>query len=146
MVRAADDAARAHGDAPAGPITCCIPAVPSVMLIGRFIGPILIVTGAITAVPVLQFLFPRPALKALSGVDIADETGLLFARHWGLVTLTIGALLIWAGTDAGAAARPAIVLWVMIEKIGYAYLVLSSWAKLPKMRAGGLFDVACTLL
>jgi len=116
------------------------------MVIGRFMGPILIVTGIITAVPVLQFFFPRPMLKALSGVSLGEDAALLFARHWGLVTLTIGALLVYAGTDAGAPARPAIVLAVLVEKIGYAALVLAQWNRLPAMRASGLFDAACTAI
>jgi hypothetical protein len=114
------------------------------MLIGRFIGPILIVTGIITALPVLQFFFPRPMLKLLSGVTISDEAGLLFARHWGLVTLTIGALLVFAAS--APAARTAIVAAVLVEKVGYAALVLGHWRSLPKMRSSGLFDVLCSAL
>ena len=114
------------------------------MLIGANIAPILIVTGAITAVPVLQFIFPRPVLRLLSGVTLDDDAGLFFARHWGLVTLSIGALLIYAATNA--AARPAIVLAILVEKLGYAGLVFANWNRFPKMRGSGLFDAACCLV
>src|SRR5215470_9682245 len=114
------------------------------MVIGRFIVPILIVTGAITALPTLQFFFPRPALKLLSGVTVEGDAALLFARHWGLVTATIGGLLIYASQSPGA--RCAIVLAVLVEKIGYAALVLARWNRLPSMRASGLFDAACSAI
>jgi hypothetical protein len=114
------------------------------MLIGRVIDPILIVTGIITALPVLQFVAPRPVLKALHGVTITEEPALLFARHWGLVTLTLGALLVYASRNHGAA--PAIVLFVLVEKVGYAALVLAHWRTLPKMRTGGIFDAVCSVV
>jgi len=114
------------------------------MLIGDHIGVILIVTGVITAIPVLQFLFPRPVLKAMAGMTIDDDAGLFFARHWGLVTLTIGALLVFAARHPGA--REAILIAVGVEKLGYAGLVFAHWNKFPKLRGGGVFDLLCCIV
>jgi hypothetical protein len=119
-------------------------AVPWDMLIARYITPILVVTGAITALPVLQFFFPTFMLKQLSGVTVEEEAGRLFARHWGLVTLTIGALLIYAGIHAEA--RAPIMAAVTVEKLGLVWLVLRGWNRFPKMRLTGIFDAACSAI
>jgi hypothetical protein len=41
-------------------------------IISDNLGGILAVTGVITALPVVQFLAPRPALKLLNGITPAD--------------------------------------------------------------------------
>src|SRR5262249_23052938 len=117
---------------------------PGSMLLAGSIYRLPVVPAPTPAVPVLQFFFPRPTLKLLSGVSLSEEPALLFARHWGLVTLSLGALLIYAASNP--VARPAIVLAVLVEKVGYAALVLSRWSRLPKMRGSGLFDALCCLL
>jgi len=114
------------------------------MLIGRHIAPILIVAGIITALPVLQFFFPRLMLKRLSGVALEDPAALFFARHWGLLTLTVGALVVFAAYVPEA--RVGIVAAVTVEKLGYAGLVFAHWQRFPGMRAAGLFDTICSLV
>jgi hypothetical protein len=111
-------------------------------MIGSHIGVILIVTGIITAVPVLQFFFPRTVLKLLSKVTVSEDSGMFFARHWGLCTLTIGALLVFAGYHPEA--RDPIVAAILVEKVGYAGLVFASWNKLPGLRFSGVFDAAAS--
>lgn len=101
-------------------------------MISQHIATILLVTGLITAVPVIQFLLPVAGLRLLHQLEISDEAGRLFARHWGLCTLTIGLLLVYAaGADEGA--RRAIVGAVLIEKLGLVVLVASSWSR-PAVR------------
>jgi hypothetical protein len=45
------------------------------------ISTILFVTGLVTMLPLLQFLFPAAFLKLLNKIEIKDEAGLFFARH-----------------------------------------------------------------
>ena len=113
-------------------------------MIGQAIGPILIATGAVTMVPSLQFFFPRPMLARTSKLVIDDEAGLFFARHWGLCTLTVGLLLVYAGLHAEG--RGAIVGAILVEKLGFVGLVLANWKRFPGLRGAGLFDAACCVL
>ncbi len=113
-------------------------------MLAAYIGPILMVTGVITAAPVMQFFFPRPVLLLMSKITIEEEAGLFFARHWALVTLTIGALLFYAGGHAEG--RSAIVLAILVEKLGYAGLVFAHWKRLPGLRISGVFDAICSAI
>jgi hypothetical protein len=63
---------------------------------GANIELILVVTGAITAIALLQFITPAPVLRMIYGKDPADEVGLAVARHWALLVFLVGALLIYA--------------------------------------------------
>ena len=115
------------------------------MFITAHIAPILFVTGVITALPVVQFFFPA-AMKVLSKLELTDEGALFFARHWGLVTLTIGALLCYAG--AHEEARRPIVLAIVIEKAGLVGLLASQWNRpyARGLRGAALFDGLCCLV
>jgi hypothetical protein len=75
---------------------------------------ILIVTGAFTAIAILQFIAPAPVLRAIFGAAPTDEIGLAVARHWGLLTFLVGALLIYAAFHPSVRG-PAMVVAV-IEK------------------------------
>lgn len=83
-------------------------------MIGAHIEPILIVTGAITALALLQFIAPASVLRMIYGKGPTDKVGLAVARHWGLLTFLIGALLVYAAFDASVRV-PAMVIAV-IEK------------------------------
>lgn len=116
------------------------------MIIAEHISAILTVTGVVTASVVLQFLFPRPVLKLLNKLEIADEAGLLFARHWGLLAFVMGALLVYAADHAEA--RTAIMLAAAVEKAGLVALVLLE-AKKPYtkgLRLTAVFDGVCVLI
>lgn len=82
----------------------------------------------------------------LSGLVVGDDTGLLFARHWGLMAARFGALLIFA------AARPnfrkPIVLAALVEKLGLMVLIALAWntPALAGLHVAALFDGACVLL
>jgi hypothetical protein len=52
-------------------------------MIGAHIEFILIVTGALTAVAVLQIVAPLPMLRLIYGDAPKDEASLFLARHWG---------------------------------------------------------------
>jgi hypothetical protein len=116
------------------------------MLISDNISAILYVTGAITASVVIQFFFPAKALKLLNQIEIQDEAGRLFARHWGLLAFSMGALLIYAAGHPQA--RAAIMLFALIEKIGLVVLIVSDGkrAYTRGLRLTALFDSLCSLL
>lgn len=114
-------------------------------MLERHFDKILYVTGAVTFTPLLQFFFPALNL-GFSGLTVGDDTGLLFARHWGLMAACFGALLIFA------AARPAVrkpVVWAaMVEKLGLVALIAMAWntPALAGLHLTALFDGVCVLL
>lgn len=77
---------------------------------------------------------------------VGDDTGMLFARHWGLMAACFGALLIFA------AARPhfhkPIVLAALVEKLGLVALIVMAWnaPALAGLHVAALFDGACVLI
>ena len=75
---------------------------------------ILIVTGAVAAIAVLQLIAPAPVLRMIFGEAPTDKVGLAVARHWGLLTFLVGALLVYAAFHASVRG-PAMVVAV-IEK------------------------------
>jgi hypothetical protein len=54
----------------------------------KHIKSILMVTGLITMLPVVQFFAPDWMLQQQS-LTVSDDAGRLFARHWGLVVLLL---------------------------------------------------------
>jgi len=83
-------------------------------MIGAHIELILIVTGAVTAIALLQFIAPAPVLRMIYGGAPTDEVGLAVARHWGLLTFLIGALLIYAAFHPSV--RDPVMVVAVIEK------------------------------
>src|SRR2546423_13934342 len=98
-------------------------------IISDHIGGILAVTGVITGLPVLQFLAPRPALKLLYQLDLAEEGGLFFARHWGICCFVIGGVLGFA--SGPAQARAPIGLGALGVKVAVVAVSFPSWDKTP---------------
>ena len=78
-------------------------------MIGAHIELILIVTGAVTAIALLQFVAPAPVLRMIYGEAPADKVGLAVARHWGLLIFLIGGLLVYAAFHPSVRG-PAIVV------------------------------------
>jgi len=87
-------------------------------MIGAHIELILVVTGAITAIALVQFIAPAPVLRMIYGEAPTDEVGLAVARHWGLLTSLVGALLIYAAFHPQV--RSAVMLVAVIEKAALA--------------------------
>lgn len=99
-----------------------------------------------TVGPLLQFIAPRQALKRLYQIEINDEAGRLFARHWGLVAAVIGASLLYAaGHDE---VRPVVVAAALVEKAGLVGLIaLAGRQGFAKgLRGAAVFDAVCVLL
>jgi hypothetical protein len=114
-------------------------------MLERYFDKILYVTGLVTVTPLLQFFLPNLNL-GLSGLVVGDDTGLLFARHWGLMAACFGVLLIFAATRP--TVRIPIVMAAMVEKLGLVALIALSWntPALAGLHLAALFDGACVLL
>jgi hypothetical protein len=115
-------------------------------MLNEHISIVLLVTGVVTALPLLQYFFPAPALRLLYKLEVPDPAGLLFARHWGLMAACFGGLLIYA--SAHAEVRVPVVLAAMLEKAGLVGLVLAGWSRphTRGLRLACVFDAACALI
>ncbi|MCP3474061.1 hypothetical protein NLM33_27490 [Bradyrhizobium sp. CCGUVB1N3] len=83
-------------------------------MIGAHIELILIVTGAVTAITLLQFIAPAQVLRIIFGKAPTEEVSLAVARHWGLLVFLVGALLIYAAFHASV--RGPVMVVAVIEK------------------------------
>jgi cytochrome c oxidase subunit IV len=117
----------------------------STEMIEKNIRIILLVTGSITMLPVIQFFAPELMLQQ-QGLSVSDDAGMLFARHWGLVVFCVGALLAYAATNTPA--RRPIVLAGLIQKLGLVSLVVMHWSNpaLQGLHAVAVFDAICVVL
>lgn len=115
------------------------------MLVEHF-AAVLWVTGAITATPVLQFLAPKQVLARMYRIELTDEAGLLWARHWGLLAASVGGLLLFAA--AHPELRPAVVTAALIEKVGLvvAFALVHRRPFARGLRMAVAFDTACVVL
>ena len=107
---------------------------------------VLWVTGAITATPVVQFVAPRLVLARMYRIELTDEAGLFFARHWGLLAAAIGSLLMFAA--AHPELRPAVVTVALAEKAGliFAFALVRRSPFARGLRLAVAFDTACVVL
>ena len=114
-------------------------------MIEKHIKLILIITGLITMLPVLQFFAPDFMLQQQS-LTVSDDAGRLFARHWGLVVFCIGALLVYAGSHPSA--RRPIVTAGLVQKSGLVALLLLNWNNpaLQGLHIVAVFDALCVVL
>jgi hypothetical protein len=114
------------------------------MLVEHF-AVVLWVTGAITTTPVLQFLAPRQVLARMYRIELTDEAGLFFARHWGLVAASVGGLLMCAA--AHPELRPAVVTAALFEKAGIvvAFAIVRRRPFARGLRMVVVFDTACVV-
>jgi hypothetical protein len=114
-------------------------------MIGAHIELILIVTGALTAMAVLQFIAPTPILSTIFGEAPTDEVGLAFARHWGLLIFLIGILLIYAALHP--AIRDPVMVVAIVEKFALGAGVFgTSLRKYPVAVAAAAGDSVIALI
>ena len=110
------------------------------------ISTILFVTGLVTMLPLLQFLFPVAFLKLLNKIDLRDEAGLFFARHWGMMAFVVGGLLVYAAGHPEV--RLPVIVAALIEKAALVLLIALNWSK-PFGKGFAvtlLFDGACCVI
>ena len=115
-------------------------------MITPYIDIILYITGAFTALMILQFLLPKLMLEKVNEVKVTSPAGQFYARHWGLVVFSVGALLIYAGYKP--VYREPIILAATIEKIGLIALLMADFNKAytKKLKLAMYFDMVCVTL
>jgi len=114
-------------------------------MIASNIEAVLIVTGALTASMLAQFVAPRWILRHAFGEVPSGAVSIALARHWGLLLFCVGALLIYAGFHP-AVRTPALVL-ASIEKVGFVACVFgSSLRRRPAVAAMAIGDGVMVLV
>jgi hypothetical protein len=93
-------------------------------MIAAHIEAILMVTGALTAVALLQFIAPIPIIRMIYGETPISGVSVFLVRHWGLLIFLIGVLLIYAAFHP-AVRTPAMVI-AAIEKVALGSAVLGT--------------------
>jgi hypothetical protein len=93
-------------------------------VIAANIEPILVVTGAATALAVGQVVAPVRFLRLAFGEAPADPVGAALARHWGLLIFCVGVLLVYAAFHAPI--RAPIMVFAIVEKVAFAAGVLGT--------------------
>ena len=106
-------------------------------MIAEHIDTILLVTGAVTCLAGVGFLFPRMLLRILLSVEQPSASVLLIFRHWSLLIFLIGGLLVYAADSP--AVRPAVLVVAIVEKFAIGVLVAVSPARSMRLAlvAGG---------
>lgn len=115
------------------------------VMLDKYVKPILYITGIVTMLPVLQFIIPDFMLQQ-QGLSVSDDTGFLFAQHWGLLVFCIGGLLVYAANNP--TFRTPVLVVATIEKLGLIYLVVSQWQNpaLQRFHLPVYFDIFCVLI
>ena len=88
------------------------------------IEPILIVTGAVTAIALINFIAPLQSLRLIFGVTPTDAISLALARHWGLLIFCVGVLLIYAAFHPSV--RDPAMVFAATEKVALGIGVLGT--------------------
>ena len=92
-------------------------------MIAAHIGEILIVTGLLTMGAVAFVLMPAAMLKLVFGVAEPDVVTQTITRHWGLLLVLIGALLVFARYHPEV--RVPVMVVAATEKLALAPLILA---------------------
>lgn len=87
------------------------------LVITSNIETVLIVTGALTAGMLAQFVAPSWMLRHTFGEVPSGPIGIALARHWGLLLFCVGALLVYAAFYPPV--REAAVVLASVEKLGF---------------------------
>jgi len=93
-------------------------------MIATHVEPILIITGAATAIALIQFVAPSQVLRMICGEAPADAISLGVARHWGLLIFCVGVLLIYAAFHPSV--RDPAMVFAATEKVALGTGVLGT--------------------
>lgn len=106
----------------------------------------LYVTGVITVLPGLLFIFPVTVADKLFKIELKDELITFCIRHWGLLVGIMGALIICSVHVPEI--RTHILIAAIIEKAAIVFLILTAWKKdfTQGMRATVVIDTICVVL
>ena len=102
-------------------------------LITSNIEAVLIVTGALTAGMLAQFVAPSWMLRHTFGEVPSGAASIALARHWGLLLFCIGALLVYSAFHS-TLREPAMVL-ASVEKVGFVACVFGTSLRRHPMAA-----------
>ncbi|MGH6750224.1 MAG: hypothetical protein ACRECI_13020 [Methyloceanibacter sp.] len=91
-------------------------------MIGRYIKPILLVSGVVTASMIVAFFAPGLVLHQLFAEPPADPVSLALMRHWALLVFCFGGLLIYAAYYPGL--RKPVLIFTIVEKIALVLGIL----------------------
>jgi hypothetical protein len=96
--------------------------------------------------PIIQFVAPRRVLAVMYRIDLPDEAGVFFARHWGILAAAMGGLLLYAAGHP--AVRPAVVTAALVEKAGItvAFLLARRHPFARGLRLVAAFDSLCVIV
>ncbi len=114
-------------------------------MVQKYFTHILYITGIITMLPLLQYFAPDLVLS-LSGLQVGDAVGKLYAQQAGILIFCIGGLLVYAARHP-VHRRPAV--WAaLVEKLGFCALIIMGWnhPALQGLHLVVFFDVTCVLL
>lgn len=116
------------------------------MIITDHIQTILLVTGVITASPILLAISPPLGLKLLFKVEPPEGAGGFFTRHWGLIVGAFGAVLVYSAYHPEL--RAPLLLAAIVEKAGLVAMIAADWKKphTAGMRLTAVFDSTCCLI
>src|SRR5215467_3144806 len=115
-------------------------------MLASSIGWILVASGVITAgAGLAAFLFPHLFLRLGFGVESPISSLVFFVRHWGVLILVVGALIIY-GAYAPEIRVPVLVA-AAIEKFAIGLLTFFGPVKrTPAMTAMAVGDSAFAVL
>ena len=118
------------------------------MWITSNIETVLIVTGALTAGMLAQFVAPSWVLRHTFGEVPSGAVGITLARHWGLLLFCVGALLVYSAFYP--LVREAAVVLASVEKVGFVACVFGTSLRqrpiVAIMAAGDAFMVLIYVL
>jgi hypothetical protein len=98
--------------------------------LGAYVGPILVVTGAMTVGACAAAAAPAAVLKVLFGATGLDRLTVLIARHWGLLVALVGGLLVYAAYHPEV--RLPVMIAAIVEKLAIGALIFTSpWRSRP---------------
>ena len=101
------------------------------------IGWVLIVSGIVTAGGgLVALLFPHFNLRSTYGDESPTSVSVFFVRHWGVLILAVGGLIILSAYDP--AIRVPILVAAAVEKFAIGLLVFFG----PVKRTSGMTVVA----
>jgi hypothetical protein len=95
-----------------------------VRVIAERIDTILLVTGVLTRLAVVGFLFPDALLRNFFSEECRSVNVLLMVRHWSLLVFLVGGQLVYAAYQP--AVRSAALVVATVEKLAIGALVAVS--------------------
>jgi len=105
---------------------------------------ILIVTGALTATMLAQFVAPSWILRHAYGEIPTGAVSIALARHWGLLLFCVGTLLIYSAFYQPL--REAAVVLAAVEKAGFVALFGTSLYRRPMALIMAVGDAVMVLV